>query len=79
MENHILTNEFPEFSEKISDLKQIDNHFKKLFNDYDEVNGKIKHYEAGEQNHTTDEFLTELRKIRLHLKDEIYEYLKTQP
>lgn len=78
MENHILTNEFPEFKELMTELKVADNHFKKLFEDYDETNGKIKHYEAGEQNHTTDEFLTELRKERLRLKDEIYEYLKSK-
>lgn len=78
MENHMLANEFPEFKELMTELKVSDNHFKKLFSDYDEVNGKIEHYEAGEQNHTTDEFLTELRKERLHLKDEIYNYLKSK-
>ncbi|WKS94369.1 YdcH family protein [Riemerella columbina] len=78
MENHILANEFPEFVQLMTTLKTSDNHFKRLFEDYDEVNGKIKHYEAGEQNHTTDEFLTELRKERLHLKDEIYNYLKSK-
>ncbi|WP_018676569.1 YdcH family protein [Riemerella columbina] len=78
MENHMLANEFPEFKELMTELKVSDNHFKKLFSDYDEVNGKIAHYEAGEQSHTTDEFLTELRKERLHLKDEIYNYLKSK-
>lgn len=78
MENHMLANEFPKFKELMIELKVSDNHFKKLFEEYDEVNGQIEHYEAGEQNHTTDEHLTELRKQRLHLKDEIYEYLKSK-
>ena len=41
-----------------------------------QVNALIQHYEEGEVNHTTDEHLTELRKKRVHLKDDIYSYLQ---
>ncbi len=76
MESHVLTNEFPEFAQKIVDLKGKDEAFTKLYVNYEEVNALIAHYEEGEQNHTTDEHLTDLRKKRLHLKDELYEYLQ---
>ena len=65
MENHNLTNEFPELAEKINTFKLNDDVFKKMY-----VN-----YEEGDQNHTTDEHLTDLRKKRVHLKDDLYSYL----
>lgn len=76
MESHVLTKEFPEFAQKITELKGNDEAFTKLYVNYEEVNALIAHYEEGEQNHTTDEHLTDLRKKRLHLKDDLYEYLK---
>ncbi|MBP0611550.1 DUF465 domain-containing protein [Chryseobacterium sp. cx-311] len=75
MENHILTNEFPEYVQKIAELKTNDGSFRKMYVNYEEVNALIQHYEDGEVNHTTDEHLTELRRKRLHLKDSIYSYL----
>lgn len=77
MEHHTITYEFPEFTDKISELKTSDTKFLKLYVNYEEVNALIEHYEDGEQNHTTDEHLTELRKKRVHLKDEIYNYLQS--
>lgn len=76
MENHNLTNEFPEYESKIKALKLNDEGFKKMYVNYEEVNALIQHYEEGEQNHTTDEHLTELRKKRVHLKDVLYSYLR---
>ncbi|MDO5614728.1 MAG: DUF465 domain-containing protein [Cruoricaptor ignavus] len=76
MENHILINEFPEYKQKIADLKISDEAFLKLFVNYEEVNALVQHYEEGEVNHTTDEHLTDLRKKRMHLKDDIYAYLQ---
>lgn len=75
MENHTITREFPEYADRISELKVSDVTFLKLYVNYEEVNALITHYEDGEQNHTTDEHLTDLRKKRVHLKDEIYNYL----
>ena len=77
MENHTLTQEFPEAQEKIAEFKLNDDIFRKMYVNYEEVNALIQHYEEGEQNHTTDEHLTDLRKKRVHLKDGIYNYLKT--
>ena len=75
MENHTITHEFPEYEQTIAELKTKDEAFLKLYVNYEEVNALIQHYEEGEQNHTTDAHLTDLRKKRVHLKDEIYAYL----
>ena len=76
MENHNLAHEFQELEEKINDFKLNDEVFKKMYVNYEEVNALIQHYEEGEQNHTTDEHLTDLRKKRVHLKDDLYSYLR---
>ncbi|KMQ72565.1 YdcH family protein [Chryseobacterium koreense] len=75
MENHTLTHEFPEYEVKIRNLKAADESFKKLYVNYEEVNALIAHYEDGGENHTTDEHLTDLRRKRVHLKDDIYAFL----
>lgn len=76
MENHNLTHEFPEYTDKINVLKLNDEIFRKMYVNYEEVNALIQHYEEGEQNHTTDDHLTDLRKKRVHLKDDLYSYLR---
>lgn len=72
---HELAEEFPEFVEKMHDLKVSDKHFEKMFNDYHEINRKVH---AAETNVKPREELAEvdLRKRRGALKDEIYAYLK---
>ncbi len=75
MEKHTLTNEFPDYTVKIMSMKAEDEMFRKMYVNYEEVNALIVHYEIGGENHTTDEHLTDLRKKRLHLKDELYRYL----
>ena len=72
---HELAEEFPEFVEKMSDLKVSDKHFSKLFNDYHDLNRKVHRAETNVQPR---EELAEvdLRKRRAALKDEIYAYLK---
>lgn len=77
MENHNLTHEFPELEEKINQLKLDDENFRKMYVNYEEVNALIQHYEEGEQNHTTDDHLTDLRKKRMHLKDDLYVFLRS--
>jgi hypothetical protein len=75
MEKHDLRHEFPEFEQKIHDLKVIDNHFRRLFDDYHEVNNEIHRIETGAVA-TADEILNQLRLKRVYLKDELYEILK---
>ncbi|MEW5676109.1 YdcH family protein [Flavobacterium enshiense] len=72
---HILTEEFPEFAQKIHNLKTEDNHFKKLFQEFDDLDHEIYRIEADAEP-ASDDALNELRTKRVHLKDTIYSYLQ---
>lgn len=74
MEKHDLRHEFPDMEDKIHEMKVSNNHFKKLFDTYHEINNEIHRIETGAEN-TSDEVLTDLRKKRLHLKDELFAML----
>ena len=74
MEKHDLHHEFPQFEQKIHDLKISDNHFKRLFDEYHELDKEIYRIETGVEN-TSDEFLNKLRFKRVDLKDELYNIL----
>ena len=73
-EKHDLKHEFPEFEQKISELKLSDAHFRKLFDEYHELDHHIHRIE-NDSEPTTDEHLKELRRKRVHTKDELYQYL----
>ena len=74
MEKHDLRHEFPELEEKIHEMKISNNHFKKLFDKYDEVNHATHRIETGAEI-TSDEVLNDFRTQRVHLKDELYKML----
>jgi uncharacterized protein YdcH (DUF465 family) len=74
MDKHDLHHEFPEFEDRIHDLKTNDNHFRKLFDEYHNVNKDIHRIESNEV--FTDSELNVLRSRRVNLKDEIYLYLE---
>ncbi len=76
MEKHNLIEEFPEFKDKITDLKVNNEHFKKLFNDYDTINHSIHRIETGTEV-AADNTVNELHMKRVHLKDQIYSLLKS--
>lgn len=71
LEKHDLHHEFPEYFERIHQLKMENSHFLKLFEQYDELAHEINRIEE-EIEVTTDEYLEELKKKRLLLKDELY-------
>jgi hypothetical protein len=75
MQKHNLINEFPEFEQKIHELKVSDNHFKKLFEEYSDVEHKIYLINSGVEV-VIDEELHKLKAHLLHLKDGILEILK---
>lgn len=75
MQKHSIVQEFPAFQNKIHELKMSDAHFRKMFEEYHEIDHQIHSIESGAQP-TTDEHLNELRSKRVHLKDAIYAYLK---
>ncbi|MGV0876560.1 YdcH family protein [Martelella sp. FLE1502] len=72
---HELADEFPEFADRIHELKVEDAHFAKLFDDYHEVNRAIHRAEENIEP-TDDAHMEEMRKRRMVLKDEIYGMLK---
>ncbi len=74
MEKHDLHSEFPELEQKIHELKISNNHFKKLFGSYHEVNNEIHRIETGAEN-TSDEVLNRLRIERVKIKDELFALL----
>ncbi|WP_020558120.1 YdcH family protein [Thiofilum flexile] len=74
-ESHNLADELPEFKDKISQLKTENNHFTKLFGEYDEVVHQLHRVEQGIEVHA-DAVVEELKLKRLHLKDALYDMLK---
>lgn len=67
---HELHEEFPEAAEAIHALKGANAHFARLSDEYHSINRQIHRIEA-EIEPTSDEVLEDLKKKRLHLKDEI--------
>ncbi len=74
MEKHDLHSEFPEMEQKIHNLKISNNHFKKLFKNYHEVNNEIHRIETVAEI-TSDEVLNRLRIERVTMKDELFALL----
>ena len=73
--HHDLAHEFPEFKEKIHTLKLSDHHFTNLYNQYQELDKEIFRIEE-EIETPSDEYIEELKRKRLMLKDELYALLK---
>ncbi len=72
-----LSEEFPDRVDQMSDLKQSDAHFSKLFDDYHEINRAVHRAETDVEP-TDDLHMAEMRKQRLALKDEIWAILLAQ-
>ncbi len=75
LENHSLINEFPEMRERIHQMKASDNHFARLFAEYDEVEHSVQRIESGAEA-ASDAHLEILKKQRLSLKDQLFNMLK---
>ncbi len=73
---HELADDFPEFKERIHDLKTTDGHFARLFDEYHGVNREVHRIEAAGVN-VADESFEELKLKRLQLKDELYKMLSS--
>ncbi|WP_438966725.1 YdcH family protein [Flavobacterium sp.] len=74
IKKHNLVDAFPEFENKIQELKVVDNHFKKMYDSYDELDHEIYRIESLSEP-ASDEALNNLRMTRVKLKDDIYNYL----
>lgn len=74
--HHDLVSEFPEYKEQIHNLKISNAHFAKLFDEYHIVNREVMRLEA-EGVPVDDASFEDVKKQRLHLKDELYNMLKS--
>ena len=68
---HALNREFPELADAVAALKETDLHFVHLLKQHDEVDDQITKDEMGVAP-MGDTSLEDLKKRRLHLKDELY-------
>ncbi len=67
---HELSEDFPEATQRIHDLKQSDAHFARLAAEYHEVNRNVHRAETNVEP-VDDLVMVEMRKRRMALKDEI--------
>jgi uncharacterized protein len=66
---------FPEFRDRITQLKTTDHHFMRLFDQHNALDQKVKNMEANITPATHEEIET-LKKEKLLLKDQLYAILK---
>jgi uncharacterized protein YdcH (DUF465 family) len=75
LEKHDLIHELPEHKDRIHDLKMTNRYFANQFKKYHEADHAVIRIEDGIEN-TSDEYLEELKKKRLALKDELFAMIK---
>ena len=75
-EKHDLIHELPEHKDRIHELKINNKHFEKLFIKYHDLDQQVRRIEEGVET-TSDDFIEELKKERLFLKDELFEMIQT--
>ncbi len=73
--HHPLVKEFPDHKDQIHELKINNNHFAKLMKEYEELDKHVFRIESNAEP-TGDEYIRELKKKRLKLKDDLYDMIK---
>jgi uncharacterized protein YdcH (DUF465 family) len=76
VEHHPLITEFPDHREAIRTLKEENAHFQRLMHDYEATDKEIFRMEEGIET-PEDTVLTELKKRRLDLKDQLAAMMRT--
>lgn len=66
---------FPEYRDLITQLKTSNHHFTRLFDQHNQLDQTIKNMESKPSSGTHEE-IENLKKKKLHLKDELYDILK---
>lgn len=74
-EQHDLHHEFPEHNDKIHELKMKGGHFRRLFDDYDELAHEMVRIQQNIET-PSDDFIENLKVKRLRLKDQLYAIIK---
>ena len=75
--HHPLIEEFPEYKEQMHDLKLTNAYFRRLAHEYEGIDKSVVRAEQGIET-VNDDYLAEIKKERLHLKDLIYQMLRNQ-
>lgn len=75
IEHHPLTEEFPEYKDQIHTLKMGNAHFRRLTHEFEGIDKSIVRVEQGIET-ANDDYLSEIKKERLHLKDLIFQMLR---
>jgi uncharacterized protein YdcH (DUF465 family) len=63
---------FHEYREIVTELKTQDAHFKKVFDEHNDLHDQIEKAEAGGVEHISHVELESMKKRKLKLKDEAY-------
>lgn len=66
---------FPEYRELITELKQTDAHFLKLFDQHNNLDEEIRNMEKDPVAGHRHDDIENKKKTKLHLKDELYQIL----
>lgn len=66
---------FPEYRDQITLLKSTDAHFVRIFDEHNALDQQIKRMESHNEPSTPIQ-IEQLKKQKLHLKDEVYAILK---
>lgn len=74
--HHPLIEEFPEHKDTLHNLKLNNAHFRRLAHEYEGIDKSIFRAEQGIET-MNDDYLENIKKERLHLKDLIYSMLKS--
>lgn len=74
-EKHDLLHEFPEHRQTIRNLKMSNTRFARLFDDYHQLDHEVHRIETGVEN-TSDDYLEERKKQRLHIKDALFAMIR---
>lgn len=74
-ETHDLASDFPEYKERIHQLKESNAHFRRLCDDYHVLDKEVHRIEQ-QIDTPSDEYTEEVKKKRAALKDELYAMLK---
>lgn len=74
-EHHGLIHEFPEYRDKIHNLKMTNDHFREFFDEYHKVDKEVFRVENNIEPRS-DVALEDLKKRRIVLKDELFKILR---
>ena len=66
---------FPEYRDLITQLKTSNHHFTRLFDQHNQLDQQIKNMESSTPQGNHEE-IENLKKKKLHLKDELYDILR---